>query len=54
VQIIHVHKDENISPLLNYISYFDKDDTAKHPSSYSTADRSTIQNIKTKCAGGKF
>jgi hypothetical protein len=54
VKIIHVKRSEIITPVFNDDRYFNKGDAPNHPSSYSIGDCRAIQNIETKCAGGKF
>jgi hypothetical protein len=54
VKIVHVQRNENITPVFNDDRYFDKSDAPNHPSNNFIVDCSRIQNIQTKCAESKF
>jgi hypothetical protein len=54
VKIVHVQRNESITPVFNDDRYFDKGDTPNHPSDNSIVESSGIQNIQTKCVEGKF
>jgi hypothetical protein len=54
VKIVHVQRNKNITPVFNDDRYFEKGDAPNHLSKNSIVDCSRIQNIRTKCAEGKF